>query len=315
MQSFDNRKNVEFIADCCVKACILEAYSEKPGNVTPTKSFADTTYTHYILGSRALKPVFASAAAAGFKAGREVIHLREVGVGKLIKDGTERVRKSHGGGNTHLGIIMLLVPVCAGAGLCIGRREGFGGLKDAIGEVLFYATVQDAVDLFDAVNLSGAGGLGEADLDVRDEGSGERIRAEGLRFGDVLEKAAERDNIAGELVNGLPITFETGAPLFMRLRNNIRDIKDVIIQVYLALLSKHPDTLVARKCGKEKAEEVRKRASQVLDAGGVLTAEGRQQIAEFDSFLRSDGNRLNPGTTADLVTSSFAVALLNGLRI
>jgi triphosphoribosyl-dephospho-CoA synthase len=35
-------------------------------------------------------------------------------------------------------------------------------------------------------------------------------------------------------------------------------------------------------------------------------------LAEFDASLRSDGNALNPGTTADLVTAVVFVALLEG---
>jgi triphosphoribosyl-dephospho-CoA synthetase len=36
-------------------------------------------------------------------------------------------------------------------------------------------------------------------------------------------------------------------------------------------------------------------------------------LAEFDASLREDGNALNPGTTADLVTSVLFVALLEGV--
>jgi triphosphoribosyl-dephospho-CoA synthase len=51
----------------------------------------------------------------------------------------------------------------------------------------------------------------------------------------------------------------------------------------------------------------------VLSAGGVRSARGRTALAGFDASLRQDGNALNPGTTADLVTAVLFVALLEGV--
>jgi triphosphoribosyl-dephospho-CoA synthase len=45
----------------------------------------------------------------------------------------------------------------------------------------------------------------------------------------------------------------------------------------------------------------------------VRSAEGRAALAGFDASLRRDGNALNPGTTADLVTAVLFVALLEGV--
>ena len=42
---------------------------------------------------------------------------------------------------------------------------------------------------------------------------------------------------------------------------------------------------------------------------GIRTPEGRAAGRELDAYLRSDGHRLNPGTTADLVTACLFVAL------
>jgi triphosphoribosyl-dephospho-CoA synthase len=39
---------------------------------------------------------------------------------------------------------------------------------------------------------------------------------------------------------------------------------------------------------------------------------GRAALQAFDASLRRDGNALNPGTTADLVTAVLFVALLEG---
>jgi triphosphoribosyl-dephospho-CoA synthase len=51
----------------------------------------------------------------------------------------------------------------------------------------------------------------------------------------------------------------------------------------------------------------------VLAAGGVRTAAGRRAVLSFDASLREPGNALNPGTTADLVTATLFVALVEGM--
>ena len=52
-----------------------------------------------------------------------------------------------------------------------------------------------------------------------------------------------------------------------------------------------------------------RRARHVLSLGGIGTPEGRRAGVELDAHLRSDGNKLNPGTTADLVAACLFVAL------
>jgi triphosphoribosyl-dephospho-CoA synthase len=44
----------------------------------------------------------------------------------------------------------------------------------------------------------------------------------------------------------------------------------------------------------------------------VRSDAGSGALAAFDASLRRDGNALNPGTTADLVTAVLFVAVLEG---
>ena len=76
-----------------------------------------------------------------------------------------------------------------------------------------------------------------------------------------------------------------------------------IIELQLRLLAAHPDTLIVRKCGPNIAAEASRKAQGVLDVGGPLTAPGSQLLKDFDRWLREDGHRRNPGTTADLITA------------
>jgi triphosphoribosyl-dephospho-CoA synthase len=60
------------------------------------------------------------------------------------------------------------------------------------------------------------------------------------------------------------------------------------------------------------AEAVSARARDVLRRGGRHTRSGRAAAGGLDRWLRRDGNRLNPGTSADLIAASLFVWLLEG---
>jgi triphosphoribosyl-dephospho-CoA synthetase len=47
--------------------------------------------------------------------------------------------------------------------------------------------------------------------------------------------------------------------------------------------------------------------------GGILTGEGIRALRALDKELRAKHD-LNPGTTADLTSSSIMIAMLNGER-
>ena len=86
-------------------------------------------------------------------------------------------------------------------------------------------------------------------------------------------------------------------------------LEAAIVDLQLHWLAAYPDSLVARKNGPAVAEEVRWRASRMLQSGGLSTPAGRRAGADFNRFLRSDGNKLNPGTTADLIAACLFAAL------
>jgi triphosphoribosyl-dephospho-CoA synthase len=46
-------------------------------------------------------------------------------------------------------------------------------------------------------------------------------------------------------------------------------------------------------------------------AKGVLNDFTKENVIDFDKFLSKDGNKLNPGTTADLIASSLLIFLLD----
>jgi triphosphoribosyl-dephospho-CoA synthase len=265
-------------------ACVLEASAEKPGNITPTHDFGDTSYEDMLRSGIALGPELGRAG--------------ERAVGETV---LAAVRASRGaaGANTNLGIALLLAP--------LSRAALSGGpLRERLAEVLRALTVDDARDAYAAIRLAGAGGLDEpVEHDVRDEPR--------VTLREAMAAAAQRDAVAGEYVTDYAVTFELGLPaLAAALGDGLRP-RDAIVELALRILAAVPDTLIARRRGADAAGRVAAGAERVLAAGGVRNAAGRTSLAGFDASLRQEANVLNPGTTADLVTAVLFVALLEGV--
>jgi triphosphoribosyl-dephospho-CoA synthase len=175
-------------------------------------------------------------------------------------------------------------------------------------------TAEDAVHLYEAIDVAKPSGLGEApDLDVTDPASKKRLLAENVTLYEVFKLAAGYDDICSEWVNNYPITFDSAYPYLMAQLER-GDLNAAVVHTFLKILSEHPDTFIARKVGVEKARAVSLDAKKVLALGGLETAEGRESILKWDRRLRASGNLLNPGTTADLTAAALALCTLSGYR-
>jgi triphosphoribosyl-dephospho-CoA synthase len=271
------------VAGAAQLACVLEASAEKPGNITPSHDFHDTSYEDMLRSAIAVGPELARAG--------------ERGVGETIL-AVVRASRRAAPTNTNLGIALLLAPLAKAA------LEA-GALRTRLRATLRALDRADARAAYEAIRLAGPGGLRErVEHDVRSEPT------VGLR--EAMASAAERDSIASEYTSGYALTFETGVPAVATALGDGLAIRDVIVELHLRLLDAAPDTLIARKRGAEAAARVSAGARDVLDAGGVRTAAGRRALRSFDASLRESGNALNPGTTADLVTATVFVAVLEG---
>ena len=199
------------------------------------------------------------------------------------------------GGNTNLGILLLLAPL-AKAALAPGPQS----LRDKVQGVLAGLTRADARLVYTAIREAKAGGLGRVEeADVAQEPD--------IPLGEAMELAQNRDSIAAEYCNGFHYTFTCGVPALQAALDKYDHWALAVVEAFLVVLATTPDTLIARKAGWEKAVEVSRRAQGVLAAGALDTFGGKQALITFDGYLRKEGNRLNPGTTADLMAASLLV--------
>ena len=77
-------------------------------------------------------------------------------------------------------------------------------------------------------------------------------------------------------------------------------------------MGQFPDSLIARKCGIDVAEKCGVLAERVLGCGDPTSEAYQLALSDLDFWLRSDGNRRNPGSTADLVAAGLFVCLRDG---
>ncbi|MES2789745.1 MAG: triphosphoribosyl-dephospho-CoA synthase [Planctomycetota bacterium] len=277
--------NLDILKKQLQTACVLEARARKPGNVHPEFAFVDLCYDDFVLAAQAVSEVLPGAGQRG--------------VGAAILEAVQRTRMLvNRPTNPNLGIILLLAPLVA--------VPAEVSLKQGIEQVLSQLTVDDARQTYRAIGLANPGGMGKVEeADVTE--------APTISLRDAMRLAADRDAIASEYVTGFQTVLETGVPFLAGWPHFETDWEAAIIHLQLTLMQRFPDTLIARKCGPELAQESASRAGAVLDAGGLQTEPGRRELGLLDAWLRADGHRRNPGTTADLIAASLFAAARDGM--
>jgi triphosphoribosyl-dephospho-CoA synthase len=271
----------EGIHDAVFAACVWEVTSRKPGNVHRYADFQDVNYLDF---------VFSAGTAAAV-----LSYAPTVPIGRSILDGLVRTREIVGS-NTNIGILLLMAP--------LSKKPFYSDPQERaeLFSELQHLTVKDTELVYNAIRLANPGGLGEVpDQDVRGEPTVTLLEA--------MRLASDRDLIARQYANGFADDFDFGVPAFLEGFERFGCVEAGIIHSQLRWLAEYPDSLIARKNGPEVAADVQRRAAEVLRLGGLATPEGRAAGVALDRHLRSDGNKLNPGTTADLIAACLFVAL------
>jgi len=305
------------IAGALQLALLLEVSAyPKPGNVHRTKDFGHTRFEHFLSSAAALGRDFRLAALRGRKIADKPTQSREIEIGDRIRHAVETTSKWQHGGNTSLGAVFLLTPIAYAAGMIPPRsplraRE----IRKNLRKLVRRTTSEDAVNAYRAISYASPGGLGRApELDVKDAKSITEIRKRKLALLDIFRISAKYDTISWEWVNDFSVTFDIGLPTLIQELRATQDINIAVVDTYLTILSRIPDTLIARKRGMMTAKKISRRATSVLRRGGMKTARGRRAVEQMDETLQRSDHACNPGTTADLTASALSVLILEGYR-
>lgn len=313
-------------------ACALEVSAyPKPGNVHRLRDFEDTRYEHFLAGSIALGPHIKLSVSRGMKVGRKLLKYEDIELGRLIRQGIKTIHSWHKGGNTHLGIATLFIPLASAFGITYSKMRSLEleDIREEFDMIVRSSTVEDAIEYYRAIQIAKPGGLGEVKKypSIYDSDFERRLKRDGLTLYDLMKISSKWDMIAREFINRLELSIKIGYPTFIRLYNKYRDINIATVHIYLYLLSRYPDTFVARKSGRgygeepyvafkkglNKALDISRIAKNALEKGGLTTETGRNVIEKLDHELYI--KKLNPGSTADLVATILFVALVKGLEI
>ncbi|MCQ6254703.1 triphosphoribosyl-dephospho-CoA synthase [Methanocaldococcus sp.] len=271
-------------------ACCLEVSSFKPGNVHRNRDYRDIKYHHFINSGIAFGNVV-------YEASQD-----DKNVGLYIKKAVIESRK-WSPTNANLGIIMLHIPIA----MASGKLDNFNKneLKKNLKKIAENTTVEDAINVYDAINIAMAYvDKPKKGPDVSSKDAKRELIEKGLTLLDVYKISAEWDNISKEWVDNFKISFE-GYELLKKYYKELNNINLAVTKTFLNILAEYPDTLIARKKGFETALKVSKMAKDVLKNFN------EEKVKEFDNYLSKEDNKLNPGTTADLIASSLMIFILD----
>lgn len=272
------------VAQFAGMACLLEATAPKPGNVHRGADFEGLTYLDFATSALVIGPALASA-ASGSRLGAAVL--------AAIRSTRHAV-----GTNTNLGTVLLLVP--------LGMVPQTKDLQTGVAEILAQLDAEDTRLVYEAIRYAQPGSMGKVDeADLAGPPPANLLHA--------MQLAAGRDLVARQYTNGFAEVWDVILPALQRGVRSRWPLADTIVFAHLTLMSQFADSLIARKCGAAVANQAANLAGSVLAAGQPGEQAYHEAASDFDFWLRADGHRRNPGTTADLVTAGLFAALREGI--
>ncbi len=268
------------LGQCASLACLLEATAHKPGNVHRGSDFVDLTFPDLAISGIVIAPAI-DAIASG------------TAIGSAVLQAVQATRAAVAT-NSNLGMVLLFAPLAA----AMSR----GRAAEQIAAALRQLDATDAHCVYQAIASSQAGGLGSvAQADVHAEPPDNLIAA--------MRLAADRDLIAAQYASGFRDVLEFVVPNLLDGLAQGWCLADAIVRAFVQQMAQYPDSLIARKCGLAVAQQSADHAAEVLAAGQPGEDNYQDALADLDFWLRSDGHRRNPGTSADMIAAGLFVAL------
>ncbi len=311
-------KTLDDIHRCTSLSSLLEITGwPKPGNVHRTRDYPNTQFEHFIAAICAILPEFNKFCLRINKESKDnKKDLSYIRLGMLFRKAAKKMIQWQNGGNVILGHILILAPLVATSTLCISQnRNKFSDFKDILNIIIKDTTIQDAIDLYEAIRISNVGGLGTIEkYDINDKEAISQLKNDNMTLKKIFKFSEDKDMISKEYITGFNIILNEGLPYFLDIFNKSKNINIATVNTFLYILSKYPDTLIIKKSNYSDAKRISDKALEILKYEGLLTPKGTDLINELDDVLYGEKGRLNPGTTADLIVGVLFCALIFGLR-
>lgn len=259
------------IGNLAVQAMLYEVSCyPSPGLVSPISNGAhgDMNYFTFLDSTVALSKYFAFFTQAGMSdySYKEVFSkIRSIGV-----DAEGEMFAKTKGVNTHKGMLFLMGISCAAVGKALYEKRGFEEIRGII---------QNMTE-----------GLVAAELGkLKDDGN--------LSNGERLFLKHKSKGIRGEVELGIPTVFKHGLEVFNECSG--LSTNDRLIHTLISIMQVCEDTTILHRHSPQVLTEVRERAKEIINIGGMKTSEGRDEInALCEEFINKN---ISPGGAADLL--------------
>ncbi|MCX8173378.1 MAG: triphosphoribosyl-dephospho-CoA synthase [Thermoplasmata archaeon] len=279
------------------KALVMECTVPKPGNVSRYHDFPSQKFEHFLV--------------SGIELGANLPHLASKhGLGTAVLKATEIMLSVQSGGNTHLGSIFLLTPLLASASANRGIVD-FADVQDRIKRADWRDTLRyvQAIRMTDFEKLPDIEGC----LNVKSEGT--------LNFVKKNRTSLHNWMLAGVAVNGICYEYTHGYKLTRNTAKEIMEnwdagIERAVQHGFLFALGSYVDNLVVGKKGLGYARRLQNLAAELHAERTVFAAEGSDGWKRFRQlFTKLEKDRVNPGTTADIIVGAMFLIFLEGFRV
>lgn len=301
---------------------LLEASAPKPGNVNRSSRFSDTDYRHFLASASMMSRGLHLCASRGVEIGGSHLAPEKAGLGELIEICVTESLVGLNKRNTILGSILLYVPLTVSVGASLAQDQHFStrNVRNWLYKVIEGTTVEDAVNLYRAFAHSLPGGRKIKEdpewsdmhkrYDLDNPIAIDNIINDNLRLVDLFSMSSQIDEISREWNSHFELILDEVYPYISKISHSLEDLEEAIVQSFIWLLSKRPDGLIIKKAGRAPAEEIRRLAEETMlnwrEACG-----SEELILSLDEALRKEGNMLNPGTTADIISAAVFCRLVS----
>lgn len=221
----------------------------------------------------------------GHSASAIFLRLKELGM-----NAEEEMFEKTKGVNTHKGMVFLMGICCGAAGLAIKNKQEFYEIEQIIRDMTQGIVARELYPL-----------LKNKKYVIDGRKLGRR-----LSYGEKLFLEYNMEGIRGEVEQGLPLIFHFALNFYKE--NKDLDKNDRSVHMLIGLLQYCEDTNIVHRHSVAVLKEVNKRATQIMNVGGIRTKEGRKAIERLDQeFI--DKN-ISPGGTADLLAITVFLSLV-----
>ncbi len=261
-------------------SCKVDVFSIKPGNVSYNNPAYNMTHKDFLQSSMACSDIICEK---GMDIGTKIY--------ESVKSSMDVV-----GCNTNLGIILLCVPIVQS--LYLDDKHIFS--QENLKKIILDIDQKQTKKIYAAINMAKAGGMGEKEkYDIK------KAVNYDFKLYEAMKYASSYDDIANEYYYFFSNIINNLSPFWRLCLNKMQNEEYATTATFLNLLSKRPDSLIARKYGINKAKYVSEQVKPLADEYCELENPEilNKKLLLLDSELKIQG--LNPGTTADVVVASI----------